>query len=71
VTQLTPYERCVTCRGVLVPPVVARRVFTPPLDADYVCLNCGRPYRWIGSPPRLTLLAMVERLQLDQEEEDE
>jgi len=55
---------------VLVPPTLASRTFEPPAGADYVCLNCGRPYRWVGVPPKLTLLVVVER-RADDEPEDE
>lgn len=68
--KLTRDERCTLCRGVLVPPTLASRTFEPPAGADYVCLNCGRPYRWVGVPPKLTLLVVVER-RADDEPEDE
>jgi hypothetical protein len=27
--------------------------------ADYVCLHCGRAYKRMGNPPRLTILSPV------------
>jgi hypothetical protein len=51
-TKLTPDHRCDSCGGLLIPPdVVPDRVV--PDRTDYVCLTCGRPYRWVGNPPRL------------------
>jgi len=54
-TRLTANDRCNACGGVLVPPAAA---FVDPVapNTDYVCLQCGRPYRWIGTPPQLTLV---------------
>jgi hypothetical protein len=43
--------RCESCGGVLVRPSFTYG--SPYASADYVCLLCGRPYRWIGDPPRL------------------
>jgi hypothetical protein len=37
----------------LVPPAAAFVHSVPP-NTDYVCLQCGRPYRWVGTPPQLT-----------------
>jgi hypothetical protein len=58
---------CDVCGGVLVPPEVAPGL-TMPEGTDYVCLKCGRPYRWVGHPPRLTLLAEAK---LPEEDEDD
>ena len=56
-TKLAYPDACRSCGGVLVPPEVIPRATR---DADYVCLRCGRPYRWIGNPPRLvTMLTVV------------
>ena len=53
-TKLTADERC-ACGGTLVPPVLASG-FAVPTGADYVCLGCGRAYRWTSSnPPTLTV----------------
>jgi hypothetical protein len=30
-----------------------------PAIADYVCVNCGRAYKWEGTPPALNVLAAV------------
>jgi hypothetical protein len=43
--------RCASCSGMLLPPQITG--FTPPPGTDYVCLKCGRPYRWAGYPPKL------------------
>lgn len=63
-THMLPDETCGTCGSVLVPADVVPW-FTPwstiPKGADYVCLDCGRPYRWVGSPAKLTLIAAGER----------
>jgi len=59
-TRLSPVEKCVVCGGLLVPPELAS-AFTISKEADFVCLRCGRPYRWRGEPPQLTLLVAVER----------
>jgi hypothetical protein len=59
-TKLTADENCAACGALLVPPAVASG-FTIPKGADYVCLKCGRPYRWVGNPPKLTLLAAADR----------
>jgi len=53
-TRLTANERCATCQGLLVPPEAAYLPVPP--NTDYVCLQCGRPYRWLGDPPRLTAI---------------
>jgi len=52
-TRLAANDRCAMCDGVLVPPAAAFVHPVPP-NTDYVCLECGRPYRWIGTPPQLT-----------------
>jgi uncharacterized protein with PIN domain len=54
-TRLTPDEKCESCGGVLVPPELVP-AFTVPQYADYVCMKCGRPYRWVGNPPRLVTI---------------
>jgi hypothetical protein len=52
--------------SVLVPPQVVSGFKIPP-RTDYVCLKCGRPYRWIGNPPRLVSTFVVEPLDDDDE----
>jgi len=59
VTRLIPDKACDTCGGMLVPPCIPTG-FTPPRASDYVCLKCGRPYRWIGEPPRLVTAFLHE-----------
>jgi hypothetical protein len=54
-TKLTPDDRCASCGGLLVPRELAAGAATPD-NADYVCLICGRPYRWVGNPPRLATM---------------
>jgi DNA-directed RNA polymerase subunit RPC12/RpoP len=51
-TKVTPDGRCESCGSLLVPPSLAIG-FRIPAEADYVCMKCGRPYRWSGTPPRL------------------
>jgi hypothetical protein len=58
-TRLAADDRCAACGGLLVAPEAAFGQTAPP-STDYVCLQCGRPYRWDGTPPRLTL-APIER----------
>jgi hypothetical protein len=58
VTSISPDKRCDGCGGLLVPPTIAFDVIVP-ARADYVCLRCRRPYRWVGDPPRLTTLSPV------------
>jgi hypothetical protein len=48
----TPDENCTSCGGLLVSPQLATG-FTVPEGTDYVCLTCGRPYRWAGNPAQL------------------
>jgi hypothetical protein len=60
-TKLTADETCVACGGLLVPPELAP-VFVTPVGTDYVCLACGRPYRWTDdNPPRLTVMVIARR----------
>ena len=70
-TKLIPDERCIVCSAPLVPPSMASLTFKPFGHADYVCLRCGRPYRWLGSPPRLTVLATAERHDVDHAEDEQ
>jgi DNA-directed RNA polymerase subunit RPC12/RpoP len=67
-TKLTPDEKCTACGGLLVPPALASG-FSVPTGTDYVCLNCGRPYRWLGNPPKLTVLVAADRRD-DAEDDD-
>jgi hypothetical protein len=69
-TRLSPEQKCTRCNGLLVPPTLALS-FTPVAGADYLCMNCGRPYRWVGNPPKLTLLVVVERARVEDPEDDE
>ncbi len=55
-TRLAPDERCVACGGLLVSPDVVAEIAVPK-GAEYICLKCGRPFRRIGQPPRLTWVA--------------
>jgi hypothetical protein len=54
VTRVVAHERCAICGGLLVPSELAFEHVVPP-NADYACLQCGRPYYWLGDPPRLRL----------------
>jgi hypothetical protein len=38
--------------------------------ADYVCLNCGRAYKRIGNPPKLTILSPAA-VDYDDENEEQ
>ena len=67
-TRLFPEEKCTFCRGLLVPPSLASK-FNAVAGADYVCMNCGRAYRWVGNPPTLTTLVVVERDAADDDDE--
>jgi len=58
-TRLTATDRCAICRGLLVPPEAAYLPVPP--NSDYVCIQCGRPYHWVGDPPRLTLVVPERR----------
>jgi RNase P subunit RPR2 len=70
VTRLSSDQTCSACGGVLVPPELATS-FTAPHGTDYVCLKCGRPYRWsTGHPPRLTLFVAAERRAPDEDNDD-
>lgn len=60
--------RCETCGGHLCPPIVVAGFAVP---ADYVCLACGRPYWWKGTPPRLTTLALVTPVVQDEDEDED
>jgi hypothetical protein len=54
-TRISPDQRCESCGSLLVPPEFIG--VTAPRTADYVCLTCGRPYRWSGTPPRLITMS--------------
>jgi DNA-directed RNA polymerase subunit RPC12/RpoP len=66
-TKLVPDARCTGCNGRLVPPALVSW-FKSVAGTDYVCMNCGRPYRWIGTPPKLTTLSVVlnEAIEIDE-----
>ena len=55
-TRLRPNQACEACGGPLVLPQIATGVVVPK-DTDYVCLKCKLPYRWMGTPPQLVVLA--------------
>ena len=69
-TKLVPDEKCTFCNGVLVPPSLAP-TFKPIATADYVCMNCGRAYRWVGNPPKLTMLVIADPMSTDEMEDDD
>lgn len=64
VTRMSPDETCV-CGSLLFPPELESGIRVPATTdyvcLDYVCLHCGRPYRWVGNPPKLTLLVAADR----------
>jgi hypothetical protein len=63
-TRMSPDETCV-CGSLLFRPELESGIRVSPntdyICLDYVCLHCGRPYRWVGSPPELTLLVAADR----------
>jgi hypothetical protein len=66
-TKLTPDEQCHACGSLLVPPELASGLMIP-TGTDYVCLQCGRPYRWTNeNPPRLTTILTADK-QTDEDE---
>jgi uncharacterized OB-fold protein len=67
-TKLIADEDCAACGSVLVPPTLVSG-FTTPKEADYVCVRCGRPYRWVGNPPRLTVWAAADRRHDDDDDD--
>jgi DNA-directed RNA polymerase subunit RPC12/RpoP len=59
VTKLAADGPCHACGSQLVPPNVVSD-FKVPASADYVCLSCGRAYWWMGNPPMLTVLRILD-----------
>jgi hypothetical protein len=59
-TKIAADDPCESCGSLLVPPSIASG-FTIPAGADYVCVKCGRPYRWTGNPPKLRTMFTSER----------
>jgi hypothetical protein len=64
-TGLSGHQKCESCDGLLVPPIIAPG-FRVPEGTDYVCLTCGRPYRWVGDPPRLMTVVSGEGSEGDE-----
>lgn len=64
--KLTFPHPCRSCGGLLVPPAVLPNPTYA--DADFVCLRCERPYRWVGDPPRL-LTVLTNTPAADEEPE--
>jgi DNA-directed RNA polymerase subunit RPC12/RpoP len=60
-TRLSPDENCSRCGSVLFPPELAVRIFFAvfPPTADYVCVTCGRAYKWDGTARTLNVLAAI------------
>jgi len=54
-TRIAANRPCEACGGMLVPHELAFKRRLPP-ETAYVCVQCGRAYRWAGDPPRLTLI---------------
>src|SRR5262245_49733231 len=65
-TRLSPSEVCLTCGTPVVPTELSFNTSVPS-SSEYVCLKCGRFYRWAGSPPRLTALLAAPPVQAEQE----
>jgi len=59
-TKLIPDNRCESCNGLLVPPAITDWASIH-ASADYVCLQCARPYNWRGQPPRLVTLSLLSK----------
>jgi hypothetical protein len=55
-TNLAFPDPCLSCGGLLVPSEVLP---DPTRVADYVCLRCERPHRWVGNPPRLATILTI------------
>jgi CRP/FNR family transcriptional regulator, cyclic AMP receptor protein len=58
-TTPTRDERCIECGSLLVPRNLAFGVIIS-AEADYVCVKCLRAYRFVGNPPRLTMLVPAD-----------
>ena len=54
-TRLSSDETCDRCGNLLFPRQLATGMQVP-ATADYVCVNCGRAYKWEGSPPTLAVV---------------
>lgn len=54
-TRLAPDAPCQACGGMLVPSALAKRRMTLPLNTEYVCIECGSPHCWEGTPPKLVV----------------
>ena len=68
-TRLSPDAICIACGGMLIPPELALD-FSSPAGTDYVCVKCGRPYRWTkGNPPRLVTVAALDHPLVDENRE--
>ena len=68
-TRLFPDDKCTRCGSLLYPPQLASGMEIP-ATADYVCLNCGRAYKWEGNPLMLTVLAAVATEADDDDDDD-
>jgi hypothetical protein len=66
-TKVSPAPRCDGCDGLLVPPEMTD-ASTVPSGTEYVCLRCGRPYRWVGRPPQLVTMRVETRIRDDDQE---
>ena len=54
-TPTMPDKRCDSCGSLLVVPLLTG--FAVPPDTDFVCLKCGRPYRWTENPASLVAIS--------------
>ena len=68
-TRLLPDDACSRCESLLIPPQLAVGMKIP-ATADYVCLKCGRAYKWEGHPPTLKILVAVAPEADDEEDEN-
>ena len=52
VTKLSIDQRCEVCGSLfLLPADTIDQLHSPAVD--YVCLDCGKNYGWVGNPPQL------------------
>jgi hypothetical protein len=68
-TRLSPDETCERCGSPLYPPQLAPPEMKVAATADYVCLHCGRAYKRMGNPPKLTILSPVAVDDIDDNDE--
>ncbi len=68
-TRLAAQERCERCGGLLVPPLAVGS--TCARGVDYVCVTCGQPFRWVGTPPTLQAFSIADEPRPRENDADE